>query len=90
MSLESRSNVPVSVEALVRQIEALDEKTKQELFRQLELAEKTAEVPKKTAFRITDLRGLGKGIYSTPDADESLQVKQIDDYIRTERESWER
>jgi len=84
------------IDDLYFEIQLLDPESQQELFNRIEKiktrkqtrkAEKTAE--QKPKFKLTDLRGSMRGVYTDPNADDETRRKQIDDFIRRERESWD-
>lgn len=87
------SETQVDIETIWHQIESLNSDNQKIILARIQQSMKTEEVKQpdeeKPKFRITDLMGSMKGVYTDPNADDATRIKQIDDYIRGERESWD-
>ena len=69
---------------VIRDIELLDDSAKLQVAEMVLrlLRERIGSEPKEPTVRFADLQGIGRGVWS--------QDGSIDDFIREERESWER
>ena len=69
---------------VMRDIELLDDSAKLQVAEMVlrSLRERFGSEPKEQTVRFADLQGIGRGVWS--------QDGSIDDFIREERESWER
>ena len=69
---------------VLRDIELLDDSAKLQVAEMVlrSLRERIGGEPKEPTVRLVDLQGIGRGVWSRDGS--------IDDFIREERESWER
>ena len=72
-------NAAVKLDKITREIEGLDYANKINLMGRIVSMLKWSPISEKSN-KITDLKGLGKGIWNNVD---------IEDYIKKERESWD-
>ncbi|MDR1925015.1 MAG: hypothetical protein LBQ66_11645 [Planctomycetaceae bacterium] len=84
-------DIQTTVETIWTQIEPFDAESREKIFWQIKqkLKKQPSNGTTKTKFRLTDLGGSMRGVYCDPDADDETRRKQIDDYIRGERDSWD-
>ena len=72
------------LDTVMRDIELLDDSAKLQVAEMVlrSLRGKIGNEPKEQTVRLADLQGIGRGVWSKDGS--------IDDFIREERESWER